>query len=447
MPYALRLADRTLTLSTDHPVVCFAGDELARYRSAAGAAPLRAVRHAADLRADDPAVLSADSPFDLLLAVYRCLEADGWRWYHPGPSGEARVAGPPPGVGVGAAPAAHRRLVVDVCADRRHPLWRGEALALVDWLPKAGFTGLVLAGPEPDEADRAAVAEALARRGLALEWLPSLDAALHSGHRAGRTLLSLDRPWLAEGLGEPGPRLSELATAPGGLEVVIPGTHLGWLGNLGAPLVNVVCADLRAVAAGGVESLLLPVHGAASWWAAPLTLYACSRAALDPTCEPTAIRSDWCAGRYGAVADAAQRAWRRFEQVTAPLWGLRSTRRHTAGEAADLLTTACAARDSLRPLRALFEQALAASADPRVRARLALDLRRFDLHCAHLELWALRTEWRLGHPSLALRAAGQEAVAAAWSALDGLPPGLGAALDHEYRETLTGLSQWCGGAA
>ncbi|NUP99099.1 MAG: hypothetical protein HUU35_04490, partial [Armatimonadetes bacterium] len=204
MSHVLQVSPPLVLLSSEDPIARFAAAELIRYSLAGEGLPLTALGLEPSLaelelageawRIDrEPLQLVAATPRDLLQAVYRYLEQRGWRWYFPGPLGEAWRPGSP--LPAAAGRPDQQRVLVDRCGHKDDPLWRLEIVPIVDWAAKQGFTHMALECAEASPQTYAFLAEALARRGLQLEVggdiVPALLAASRGGdeqpllHRAG----------------------------------------------------------------------------------------------------------------------------------------------------------------------------------------------------------------------------------------------------------------------
>ena len=199
-----------IRISADDAVLRFAASELIRYRAAAGQPPCVAVALDPNL-ADSSEPLAAElgyrvdpergqfaaaTPREMLQAAYHTLSDLGWRWYFPGPLGEVLVSGAAP-VTRQATPLPERVMVER--ARVKHPsLWRGQMLALIDWMGKQGFTHLAIEGEDLEPVAIAGLGRETARRGMVLEVggdiIPSLLAKTRHGLAAGRRSAPFRRP-------------------------------------------------------------------------------------------------------------------------------------------------------------------------------------------------------------------------------------------------------------
>ncbi|MCC7494263.1 MAG: hypothetical protein IT204_18030 [Fimbriimonadaceae bacterium] len=199
MPVLLSVDPPLLRLSDADPIARFAAAELVRYTVAAGGPPVTAVvvdaLSAPPLPADcgwevqlAPLRLQATDSRRLLAAVYHYLAACGWRWYLPGPLGEAfRPALNPPPERLREPAGAAERVLVDRAVNQGQPAWISELRMAVDWMAKRGFTTLALESEELQPARWQGLTAELARRGLRFEVggdvVPLLLAATHRPER------------------------------------------------------------------------------------------------------------------------------------------------------------------------------------------------------------------------------------------------------------------------
>jgi len=566
-----------IRISVDDPVLRFAAAELIRYGAAAGQPPCVALAVEPRLEHELPPLppalgyrvepelgaFAAATPRELLQAVYHWLGDLGWRWYVPGPLGEVFLPGCEP-TGCEAQPLAER--VVIERARVKHPsLWRGQMLALIDWMGKQGFTHLAIEGDELEPATIADLGRETDRRGIVLEvggdivgrLLAATRQVVDAGRRsapfhrqrrlevadpaalaalpavtatelarlapaaalrlaepespplptnrpdvlspaqrfgavaeaataglAGRGKLWIWQPSAAirrsfqrpEGAGlvlpiarrdlgrglddlaDPrhGPllaRIQELAAADSPLEVAAPYVDATVLGNLAAPLGEVIDADLRALAAVGVGRVALTIQAGLSWWLCPYNLYVAARRMAGRESNLAAIRADWCRGLYGAAAAEMEAYLAAFEIAMQPLWRLVHAIHDPAiqawragqSESDDLLADLSRSLERLPEVSRHLDAAAAATNDPLVQGRLQREQEKFALTQHVAQLWLLRTQGTFGRQTLGLHGAAREQLALIEERLANLPtPLAGAAADVDYVSQLDRLARWCG---
>ena len=170
MSIGLQVTPPFVTISSDDPVTRFAAAEWVRYAVAAGGPPLTAVGLEPGLLATpahDSLRLVAATPRELLQAVYGGLEERGWRWFLPGPLGEAFLPGTPSPRGT--RPGFAARLLVDRSSLHDAALWRTEALHIIEWMSRNQLTTLAIENEDLQPEAIGWLIDELARRGLALE--------------------------------------------------------------------------------------------------------------------------------------------------------------------------------------------------------------------------------------------------------------------------------------
>lgn len=247
-------------------------------------------------------------------------------------------------------------------------------------------------------------------------------------------------------------KLTELLASGSPLEVTVPYVDAAVLGNLAAPLGQVIEADLQSLGQAGVARVALTVQAGLSWWLCPYNLYVAARrmAGREPTVA--AICADWCHGLYGAAATTMEAYQSAFEAAMQPLWRLADALHDPAIQAwragqpenDDLLASLGRGLERLPEVGQRLSSA-AATNDPLVQGRLAREQEKFALNLHLAQLWMLRTQGLFGRQTLGLHGAAREQLAAIEQRLAALPtPLAGAAEDADYTSRLARLSRWCG---
>jgi len=248
-------------------------------------------------------------------------------------------------------------------------------------------------------------------------------------------------------------RIADLAAGPGPLEVSAPYVDAAALGNLAAPLGEVIDADLTALAGAGVRRVSLTLQAGLSWWLCPFNLYVAARRMAGREPDVAAIRADWCQGQFGGAAGEMGAYLADFESAMEPLWRLVDAVHDPAIQAwragqpenHDLLADLSQNLDQLPEVARHLTSAAEATDEPLVLGRLEREQEKFALTRPVAQLWLLRTQGTFGRPTLGLHGAAREQLALIEERLRHLPgPLAGAAEDADYVAHLDRLARWCG---